>query len=206
MEKEIICALIKAQTQIETVKRSSKNPYFKSTFADLNEILAAVKKPLADNGLGFAQSVTMTKIDNDFLLKTILFHTSGQTLEFYYPIFFSKKLDKDDRIDAQGFGGGVTYAKRYALQALFGIATEDDDGETAVGRGKQNQEISLEEKILSDIAADKSLTEKIRKLRMSKKEVLQAFAEFKSLERFDEVLSNEIDVQEARKKESLDNL
>jgi UTP-glucose-1-phosphate uridylyltransferase len=54
-------------------------------------------------------------------------HKSGQWISGDYPVLVAK-------MDAQGLGSAITYARRYALQAMLGVAAEDDDGEAAMGR------------------------------------------------------------------------
>jgi hypothetical protein len=120
--KNIISAFVKAQANFESAKKTANNPFFKSKYADLSEVIDAVKKPLSDNGLAFVQ--TVEPIGNTYVLKTVLFHSSGESLSSEYPIFAKSG-------DAQGFGAGVTYARRYALQTLLGIPADDDDGNTA---------------------------------------------------------------------------
>ena len=129
--KEVISALVKAQAGFESAKKTVNNPFFKSKYADLSEIIDVVKKPLSENNLAFVQTVEQTEYHPQgagYSLKTVLFHASGESISSEYPIFSKGG-------DAQGFGAGVTYARRYALQTLLGISTDDDDGETASGRG-----------------------------------------------------------------------
>lgn len=94
-------------------------------YATFDAILDVVRKPLSDNGLAFVQ--TLGSDDKGDVLLTRLLHSSGQWLQFPTPIFCADK-------GAQAFGSGITYAKRYALTALLGIASdEDDDGNAADG-------------------------------------------------------------------------
>ncbi|MHB1681075.1 MAG: ERF family protein [bacterium] len=127
--KNLIAALVKAQAGFESAKKTANNPFFKSKYADLSEVIDAVKKPLADNGLAFVQTVETTPTGG-YSLRTVLFHSSGESLSGEYPIFAKSG-------DAQGFGAGVTYARRYSLQTLLGIPADDDDGNAASGTGRQ---------------------------------------------------------------------
>jgi hypothetical protein len=144
--KNLISALVKAQASFENAKKSSKNPFFNSKYADLAEIIESVKKPLSDNGLGFVQTVEkrdgkieIRSIDkngtkkemvfDNYALVTTLFHESGESIISEYPILTDKE-------GAQGFGAGVTYARRYALQTLLGIPADDDDGNAASSNNK----------------------------------------------------------------------
>jgi ERF superfamily len=117
-------ALSKAQGAIEDAKKESENPFFKSNYADLSSVWKACRKHLSGNGLAVIQAV-----DLEGRLRTTLAHTSGEWIASVYPI----KPVKDD---PQGLGSAVTYARRYSLAAIVGIAPagEDDDGEGAQGR------------------------------------------------------------------------
>jgi hypothetical protein len=129
--KNLIVALVKAQAGFESAKKTANNPLFKTKYADLAEVIDAVKKPLSDNGLAFVQTVE-PNAGGTYVLKTVLFHSSGESMSSEYPIFVKSG-------DAQGFGAGVTYARRYALQTLLGIPADDDDGNAASGTGNNNK-------------------------------------------------------------------
>lgn len=126
---ELAAALAIAQGGIENAKKESNNPYFKSKYADLGAIFDAFRKPFAENGLSILQIPSVeAKV---VTLKTIIMHSSGQ--------FFSADLTipcKDET--AQGIGSALTYARRYALQTMCGVGTDDDDGESAMGRDNKS--------------------------------------------------------------------
>lgn len=122
---ELATALSKAQFSIENATLDATNPHFKSSYATLTSIREAVKKPLADNGLAVAQSPTM--IDGKEVLVTTLMHSSGQWLRSYTSV-------KAEKTSPQAYGAALTYARRYALAAITGVAVEDDDAEQAMNR------------------------------------------------------------------------
>ena len=124
-------ALAKAQGEFTAAKKTATNPFFKSRYADLSEVIDAVSKGLQNNGLGFIQQVQENE-KGAYVLKTTIFHTSGETISSFYPIFAKSG-------DAQGFGAGVTYARRYALQTLLGIPADDDDGNAISGGNNTNK-------------------------------------------------------------------
>jgi len=128
----IAAALLKAQKAISHVLKSADNPYYKSRYADLTAVIDSVKEPLNDNGIAFLQAVDENG-EGSTVIDTILLHESGQYLSTRTPVF-CKKPD-----DPQAFGSGVTYSKRYALQAILGLPTEDDDAEKATARGDKNK-------------------------------------------------------------------
>lgn len=118
--KEIATALLTFHNHVGAVKKSAENPFFKSSYADLPAILEAVKKPLQSAGLSFAQFPV-----GQHGLTTILMHTSGEWMKATYEMVPVKN-------DPQGHGSAITYARRYALGAILGISTEeDDDGNSA---------------------------------------------------------------------------
>ena len=115
-------ALSKAQGQLEGALKDSKNPFYKSNYADLEAVWGVARQPLADNGL----AVTQTPCKDGTHLITHLLHDSGQWTKGYWPILCSKK-------DSQGFMASVTYARRGALSAMVGVHTTDDDGNESSG-------------------------------------------------------------------------
>lgn len=123
---ELATALSKAQGVITNAVKDTDNTFFKSKYATLASVWDACRKPLADNGLAVVQTLTST--DQGQQLITTLAHASGQWMRSYYPVVAVKP-------DPQGFGSALTYARRYALSAMVGVAPADDDGEAASGRG-----------------------------------------------------------------------
>jgi len=121
--KELAAALSKAQGQMKDAIKDSDNPFFKSKYADLSSVWDACRKALSDNGLSVIQNPLMAKVGEteSFCLETTLFHESGEYMSGLYPI----KPVKDD---PQGHGSAITYARRYALAGIVGVAQADDDG------------------------------------------------------------------------------
>jgi len=122
--KQLATALIKAQIEMVAPKKGSVNPFFKNKYADLNDVLAAVVPALNNNGIVVLQP--LTHIDGKNFVKTILLHESGEVLESLAEIFCKNPND------AQAYGSGVTYARRYSLSSICGIGSEDDDAQKAV--------------------------------------------------------------------------
>lgn len=117
---ELAGALAKAQGAISPAKKDSQNPFFHSTYADLASVWGACRKPLSDNGLAVSQ--LLSNSEDKITMETILLHASGQWLSSTV----SAKPVKDD---PQGIGSLVTYLRRYALSAIVGVASDDDDVE-----------------------------------------------------------------------------
>lgn len=117
-------ALAAAQGQMEGAKKDTANPFHKSKYADLASVWEAIRGPLSANGLSVVQLVT--EAPAGFVgLTTILLHSSGQQISstFHMPV--------KDANNPQAVGSALTYARRYALSALVGVAPEDDDGNFA---------------------------------------------------------------------------
>jgi ERF superfamily len=114
-------ALAVALAKLEGAKKKSANPHFKSKYADLGSVIDAIR-PIAEHGIWFRQS---THPDDN-----------GVTVETFY-IGHGASISAGilhmpaDKRNPQGFGSALTYARRYALQTAFGLASEDDDGNAA---------------------------------------------------------------------------
>lgn len=120
--KELSGALNKAQNEMGGAVKDAKNPFFKSNYADLSAVVKAIKEPFASNGLSYSQFPIN---DGDKVgVETILMHESGEWLSQSFTVKLTKQ-------DAQGAGSAITYCRRYALQAIAGIPSEDDDGQVA---------------------------------------------------------------------------
>jgi hypothetical protein len=119
-------ALAKAQGTMQPAAKDKENPFFKSKYADLASIWESIRKPLASNELCIIQTTVIR--DRALILLTTLAHSSGEWIRAEYPINPLKN-------DPQGVGSALTYARRYAVAAITGASTEDDDGEGAV-RGR----------------------------------------------------------------------
>ena len=129
--KDLVGALAKAQGVMKPAVFNRVNPHFKTRYADFTSCMDACRAPLSDNGIAAIQYCAT--IDGKLNLVTMLAHTSGQWMKSEFPLIAAK-------MDSQGIGSAMTYAKRYSLCGMVGIVADeegDDDGENAVGRGKQ---------------------------------------------------------------------
>ena len=116
---EIAKALAKFQSEVSDPNRTKENAFLKSKYVTLDSLLQAVRPVLASNGLSFLQ-VPFTGADV-VSVTTMLLHESGEWLEsdpFTLPLM--KK-------DPQGVGSVVTYARRYSLSSILGVAWDEDD-------------------------------------------------------------------------------
>jgi hypothetical protein len=122
--KNIASALFAAQLVMGKALKTATNPHLKSRYADLASVIDACQTALNENGIAFIQPPFNE--GGDRYVKTIFIHgESGETLECSVPLIVAKN-------DMQGYGSAVTYARRYGLMSMAGIAPEDDDGSAAV--------------------------------------------------------------------------
>jgi hypothetical protein len=122
---ELAAALSKAQGEITGALKESANPFFKSRYADLASCWDACRGPLSKNSLAVFQAAE-TSTDG-LVLTTTLAHSSGQWMRASLAV-----TPKDDT--PQAMGSALTYARRYALTAMVGVAQVDDDGNAASSR------------------------------------------------------------------------
>ena len=114
--KELAAALSKFQGAMDPIKKTAKNPFYKSNYANLASIIDGCAEELAANGLAIAQFPT-----GQNGLSSILMHTSGEWIEN------TVTMPTTDN-KPQSVGSALTYFSRYARVAILGLATEDDDG------------------------------------------------------------------------------
>lgn len=122
-------ALVTFQVKVESIKKDATNPFFKSKYASLSNILDAIKEPLIESGLSVIQMPS-----GQHELTTLLMHESGEWIESAYTMTPVKN-------DPQGLGSVITYQRRYALASTLLLnIDEDDDGNTATHGGKSPKE------------------------------------------------------------------
>lgn len=121
-------AFVAAQKQIKGAAKSAVNPHFRTSYADLASVMEACKEALNANGISVIQTPVPTENTNTLALDTVLMHQSGEWVSGRTVIPLGK-------VDPQGYGSAMTYARRYSLAAMVGVCPEDDDGEGAMGRG-----------------------------------------------------------------------
>lgn len=128
--KDLATALAKAQSEMLTAGLRSENPYFKSSYADIAELIRVSRPCLTKNGLSVTQQV-ISGDDGMTMLHTIMLHASGQWIETCMRVVPPKN-------DIQTLGSYITYLRRYSYAALVGVvaADEDDDGEKAVATSR----------------------------------------------------------------------
>lgn len=135
--RDLSAALVKVQAGLNHAKKKENNPFFKSKYAGLPDVIDASRKLLTDNGLAVTQVTNYDFVDMRPVLITQLTHSSGQWIRGYYPIVSVKQ-------DPQSIGSAMTYARRYTYMAIIGLAAEDedDDGNEASSPTKKLPELS----------------------------------------------------------------
>jgi hypothetical protein len=121
----IFGALLKAQGELKNPPKDSVNPHYKSRYADLATVREAVLPAFLRHGLAVVQCPC--ELGADPALTTLLIHESGEWVETTIRL-------RPAKADPQGVGSALTYARRYALQSVAGVAAEDDDDGNAASR------------------------------------------------------------------------
>lgn len=125
---KLATALVSAQAQLKPAAKDSTNPHFKSKYASLQSVWEAAQPCLAKNSLSVLQ--TFGQSDGDVMhITTTLLHNSGQFIRGTLSI-------KPQQATPQGIGSAITYGRRYALAAILGIVTDDDDDGNAASERK----------------------------------------------------------------------
>lgn len=122
---KIAPALLKAQSSMGNASKDSKNPFFKSSYADVNAVREATHPHLNTNEITVLQPIIQKEGKN--FVRTLLLHSSGQYIASDVEIIVAKERDP------QAAGSAITYARRYGLQSLVSLGAEDDDGNKAMG-------------------------------------------------------------------------
>lgn len=117
----------------KTAKVPTKNGgEYTYSYADLADVAQAIKPLLGAHGLAFTTWPTLT--GNRFVLRYELLHESGEQKDGEYPL--PSPLD----VGAQALGSAITYARRYCLCAVTGVAPDDDDDAAAADAKRQAEQ------------------------------------------------------------------
>jgi hypothetical protein len=136
--KNLTKALLTAQSKMGAAVKGSKNPFFKSNYSDYNSVLEVVKDPLNEAGLIVLQPTVVR--DGKTLVETTILHAeTGEFISGEMEVVCAKQNDP------QAYGSAITYMRRYSLQAMLSIPSEDSDGEGAMNRATQKQAPALQQ-------------------------------------------------------------
>lgn len=127
---ELATALSKAQGEFDPALKDSNNPFFKSKYADLPSVWAVSREILCKYGLSLLQFPSSN--DGKPCLVTRLMHCSGQWMQSSVDLLLTKN-------DIQGLGSAISYMRRYSMTSILGIVQDDDDGQLAVQKKKEQE-------------------------------------------------------------------
>jgi ERF superfamily len=133
---KLVESLAKSQLKFDKVLKDSDNPAYRSKYADLATVIDATRPFLAAEGLTIVQMphARFSEADaKELTLTTLLAHSSGEWISSDLTLPAMMR----ERFDAQSVGSAITYARRYALAAMTGVAQEDDDANKASGIGSK---------------------------------------------------------------------
>ena len=212
--KNIKDALSKFQEEANVAKKESKNPFFKSTYAALEDVIAAANQG-AKYGLAFTQTIDYEKqvidgvIDTTMYVTTTLMHSdSDAAIKSRYLIV----PKNNNYADSQALGSAITYAKRYSLQAIYGLPSEDDDGNaTQVDKSKVDDLVKWKDyartqvRGMQTIAKDKDM-DKEKKLAMLEEQESNQLHQWNNLKAMDEATYGLMMKQFAKIKKELVNV
>ena len=134
---ELSKALAKFQANVKQPMKDKDNPFFRSKYVPLENVVEAITNTAPKHGLSFTQWA-LNDDSGRVGVATLLLHESGEFIEFD-PVFMNA-----DKNTAQGAGSLMTYLKRYSLSAVFGITSdEDDDGNSASQNNNQQQNTKM---------------------------------------------------------------
>ena len=121
--QELAKALLAAQAEFSAVPKGSDNPFYKSKYAALPDVVKHAGPVLSKHGLAVSQFVD--NVNGEDALTTYLIHSSGEWISHSMLLHLVKN-------DPQAQGSAITYARRYSYMACLGlVADEDDDGNAA---------------------------------------------------------------------------
>lgn len=138
--KNFAAAMANFQGEVKNPPKSADNPFYKSKYTTLDVLIDTAKPLLEKNGLSYIQSCSGD--GSNITVTTLLMHSSGEWIES------DPLVLKADKATAQGAGSAITYARRYALAAVLGLASdEDDDGNNAEKQTTKNADLSSKKSI-----------------------------------------------------------
>ncbi len=156
---KLVPDLIKVQNKLKPVKKQEENPYFKTKYASLSSFLEEAQPVLSENNFALIQQLGGDL--NSVSLSTIILHTSGAWIKSTLTMAPVKQ-------DPQSVGSCITYARRYGLQTLLGMATEDDDGNFASGKSNVNVDTQTTNKNSAQATAQQTKTSFVGKPKVTK--------------------------------------
>lgn len=132
--KNLMGALLKAKAAMGTLTKDAKNPHFKSTYASLAAVVDVLRQPLTDSGIVYIESPVPELEPGRIAIDLTICHAaSGESITYRSPVMVAQQQTP------QAIGSALTYARRYHLMTVFGLAPEDDDGNEITKTQPQRQ-------------------------------------------------------------------
>jgi len=140
---ELVAALAKAQAEFGQAVKDSDNPYYDSKYADLAAVIGAVRPALSKHGIAMMHTLE-SDLERQCASVTVGLYFGEQFIEVEAEAPATGRAKKDERnegaaatkFDVQTIGACWSYLRRYTLQAICGLASEDDDGNSLQGSNK----------------------------------------------------------------------
>lgn len=166
-KSESIANLAKAlsafQAEVPNPKNTANNPFFKSKYAPLCDVLTLVRPLLTKHGLSIVQFPSGS--GDNITITTSLLHSSGEWIEG------DPLILKADKATAQGAGSAISYGRRYSVSAVLGISSEDDDdGNHATGNGEPKPQTNKPAPPKQEPKVNKATEAQIKKMFASAKQ------------------------------------
>lgn len=123
---KIAAALVEFSNEVKSIAHDAENPHFRSQYTSLDHMIDETKPILAKHGLSVMQ---FPGGDGERVtVRTMVLHNSGEWIE-------SEPLTlKPVKIDPQGAGSAITYARRYSYAAALSLSLGDDDDGNGVSQ------------------------------------------------------------------------
>lgn len=126
--QNLIPALVAFRNSVTNPTRDAVNPHFRSRYTTLGNLIDHVTPILAGHGLAVIQLVGELKVT------TLMIHKSGEYWGEETPLVLDKQ-------SMQGQGSAITYARRYGMEAITGVASQDDDDANAVSQPEGKSQV-----------------------------------------------------------------
>ena len=161
MKTTINTKLLEFQKKIGIIKKDSKNPHFKNTYASLTQILGEVKPLLTECGLILIQPISLEGVGT-----TIIDFETGEKIETV--------ISLPTNLSPQQLGSAITYFRRYTLASLLSLEIDDDDAQSTVIKPQTNFEDAKSKLIVvSTLAELQSVYMALNQFEKANKEVIE---------------------------------
>ena len=161
MKTTINTKLLEFQKKIGIIKKDSKNPHFKNTYASLTQILSEVKPLLTECGLILIQPISLEGVGT-----TIIDFETGEKIETV--------ISLPTNLSPQQLGSAITYFRRYTLASLLSLEIDDDDAQSTFVKSQTNFEDAKSKLIVvSTLAELQSVYMALNNVEKANKEVIE---------------------------------